>query len=201
MHRYGFIVVSLVIVLCCQSGLTQGSYVNQPALDARAVTIIHADGLIFKDLNKNNTLEVYEDWRQPVHDRIADLVSRMTLQEKAGMMLINTLNSDAGGHLSDRAAQCVLDEKMTRFIFRNTVTANPTFVLNHIAKINTNPKLHPLLHWQVGISFGKFTLDFDSAVYRIHYAGKLGKDVVAGAVHNPTSILLYEVCDNITVSG
>ena len=49
----------------------------------------------------------------------------MILEEKAGMLLINTLNAESGGRLSDRAVQFVETERMTRFIFRNTVTATP----------------------------------------------------------------------------
>jgi beta-glucosidase len=87
--------------------------------------VIHHDGLQFKDLNKNGKVDVYEDWRLPVDQRVADLLSQMTLEEKAGMFLINTLNAEAGGRLSGRAVQYIEEEKMTRFVFRNTVTATP----------------------------------------------------------------------------
>ncbi len=47
------------------------------------------DGLIFRDLNKNGVLDIYEDPRQPVEDRVEDLLSQMTLEEKAGTLFIN----------------------------------------------------------------------------------------------------------------
>jgi beta-glucosidase len=106
--------------------IAQGTYEFQPVLDSRIVEVLHHEGLQFKDLNKNGKMDVYEDWRQPIDKRVADLLSQMTLQEKAGMLLINTLNAEARGTLSDQAIQYVEDEKMTRFIFRNTVTATPT---------------------------------------------------------------------------
>ena len=59
---------------------------TQPELGARKVEIITEGGYQFKDLNKNGTLDPYEDWRLPVEERIADLVSQMTLEEKAGLM-------------------------------------------------------------------------------------------------------------------
>ena len=52
--------------------------------------------IIFRDLNKNGKLDIYEDPRQPVESRVEDLLGQMTLEEKAGMMFINgaTINED-----------------------------------------------------------------------------------------------------------
>ena len=98
---------------------------GQKQVEARSVSLLYQGQQAFKDLNKNGSLDKYEDWRIPVSERIEDLVSQMTLEEKVGMMLINTLNAETGGKISERAAQFIEDEKMTRFIFRNTVTNNP----------------------------------------------------------------------------
>ena len=51
----------------------------------------------------------------------------MTLDEKAGMMLIDSLSAPAAPNTIDStsAARLVNDEKMTRFIFRNVVTEKP----------------------------------------------------------------------------
>ena len=46
-------------------------------------------GRYYRDLNKNNKLDVYEDIQQSVAARIEDLLNQMTLEEKAGMMFIN----------------------------------------------------------------------------------------------------------------
>ena len=118
------------ILICLIAAITtqaraQGTYGVQPDLEARASNVLHIDGLRFKDLNKNGTLDVYEDWRAPVESRVANLLAQMTVQEKVGMLMINTLNAGAGGILTDRAVQLIEDEKMTRFVFRNTVTATP----------------------------------------------------------------------------
>ena len=58
----------------------------QPELGARKVNILTERKYQFKDLNKNGVLDVYEDWRRPMDERIADLVSQMTLEEKVGLM-------------------------------------------------------------------------------------------------------------------
>lgn len=115
----------LLLSLAYSQSFSQGTYTSQPVIEARAASVLVVNHLRFKDLNKNNALDRYEDWRLPVNQRIDDLVRQMTLQEKVGMMLINTLNADFGGKVPLRAAEFIEDEKMTRFIFRNVVTNNP----------------------------------------------------------------------------
>ena len=68
---------------------------DQPDLDP-AVPTITVDGLTFRDLDHDGELAPYEDWRRPVAERVADLVSRMTLEEKVGTMLHGTLRADEG---------------------------------------------------------------------------------------------------------
>jgi beta-glucosidase len=64
--------------------------VKQPALGYRSATILNIDGLQFKDLNRNGKLDKYEDWRLPIDERSKDLVSKMSVEEKVGFMLIST---------------------------------------------------------------------------------------------------------------
>lgn len=63
---------------------------KQPRLEVRAKQLIDVDDLQFKDLNGNGKLDPYEDWRLSPSERAADLVAQMTVDEKVGMMLINT---------------------------------------------------------------------------------------------------------------
>ena len=60
----------------------------------------------------------------PVEARVRDLVGRMTLEEKAGLMLIDTLNAGCGGALTPAATAFVETQKMTRFMLRNVVKAD-----------------------------------------------------------------------------
>ena len=99
---------------------------RRPEVQARSVELLYDDGLPFRDLNKNGEIDVYEDWRQPVGARAADLLSQMTLDEKAGMLMIDQLNADAGGQVPDLAGKLVDQEQMRRFILRNTVTNSPS---------------------------------------------------------------------------
>ncbi len=63
---------------------------RQPALATGAIPILTVGGLRFRDLNRNGTLDRYEDWRLSVQTRAADLVAQMTLEEKAGTAVHGT---------------------------------------------------------------------------------------------------------------
>jgi beta-glucosidase len=63
---------------------------SQAKLGYRSAKIIKKAGFEFKDLNKNGKLDAYEDWRLPVETRVNDLISKMSLEEKVGFMLIST---------------------------------------------------------------------------------------------------------------
>jgi beta-glucosidase len=70
---------------------------KQPVIVSRSSQIIEQQGLRFRDLNGNGVLDPYEDWRLPASARAKDLVSRMTLEEKAGMMMHGTARSAGPG--------------------------------------------------------------------------------------------------------
>jgi beta-glucosidase len=50
------------------------------------VSILNFDGQKFRDLNKNNLLDIYEDHRLSSELRAEDLISKMKLEEKVGQM-------------------------------------------------------------------------------------------------------------------
>ncbi len=85
--------VTLVIAGCGDGD--DDAPITQAAISARAKNTLAIDSLKFKDLNNNGQLDPYEDWRRSPADRAADLLSKMTLQEKAG--LVNTYNMGAIG--------------------------------------------------------------------------------------------------------
>ena len=51
------------------------------------VTLLTVDRFAFKDLNRNGTLDPYEDWRLPADERAKDLASKMSVDQIAGLML------------------------------------------------------------------------------------------------------------------
>jgi beta-glucosidase len=52
-----------------------------------SVTLLVEGGFAFKDLNRNGTLDPYEDWRLSADERARDLASKMSLDQIAGLML------------------------------------------------------------------------------------------------------------------
>ena len=53
--------------------------------------LIEIDGHTFRDLDHDGQLAPYEDWRLPDATRADDLLKRMTLEEKVGLLLHGTL--------------------------------------------------------------------------------------------------------------
>ncbi len=74
------------------SGQTSNSNTQQFSVYLPTVTTVN-DGIPIingmRDLNKDGTIEPFEDWHQPVETRVNDLLSRMTVQEEAFQMFYN----------------------------------------------------------------------------------------------------------------
>ena len=68
----------------------------QPPIGTRKAPEIRVGSLVFRDVNRNGKLDRYEDWRLPVEARVADLISKMTLEEKAGLMIHSSLQGFTG---------------------------------------------------------------------------------------------------------
>ena len=102
-----------------------GNSTAQPVIATRGKAVLTVDGRQFKDADGNGRLDPYEDWRLDAEARARDLVSKMTLDEKAGMMLIDSLSPDFGGVVPDLANDYVRNQRMTRFILRSVVTGSP----------------------------------------------------------------------------
>ena len=66
---------------------------RQPDIKSVTTPLLAVRGGQFRDLNRDGTLEPYEDWRLGSAVRAADLVSRMTLEEKAGAAVHGTAPS------------------------------------------------------------------------------------------------------------
>ena len=61
-----------------------------PDLGYASAPILTDKGFAFKDLNRNGTLDAYEDWRLPAEARAKDLASRMSVEQIAGLMLYSS---------------------------------------------------------------------------------------------------------------
>ena len=84
--------------------------------------IVSPEGIAFRDLNGNGAMEPYENPTLPAGERVADLLSRMTLEEKAGLMMISILATgedgslvEGGGLFPDATSALVQDKRMSHF--------------------------------------------------------------------------------------
>jgi beta-glucosidase len=126
--------VVLLSTLPLSAFLLMGPLVSKPKLvvpklSQRSVKIIRVGGLPFKDLNKNGRLDAYEDWRKSPKERAADLLQRMSTEEKAGVMMHGTApaNGPAGmGNAYDlgQAGRLIRGAKVNTFITRLSGNAN-----------------------------------------------------------------------------
>ena len=125
----GSVVLALAAALAIASLRAADTAPRQPKINARVAPLLRVGDLSFKDLNRNGVLDPYEDWRLPVDKRVADLLSRMTLEEKAGLMQITSLNA---GSLDD-----YLNQRHIRYlILRDNLTAREL-----AARSNTSQEL------------------------------------------------------------
>lgn len=103
-------------------------------------------GYAFRDLNKNGALDVYEDARAPVEERVNDLLNQMTLEEKAGVMFIDFTPVGTNGHLANIPrinqfeslvfplnAESVVGRKMNSFSILSTIEDPAAFARWHNA--------------------------------------------------------------------
>ncbi|MEG9861739.1 MAG: glycoside hydrolase family 3 N-terminal domain-containing protein [Parvularculales bacterium] len=90
-----------------------------------------AEGL--RDLNKNGRLDIYENPAEPLDARIADLISQMTVAEKAGLMFITFTPAGAGSSLSNYPS--FFDVRT--LIFEGNVPLVAGKGMNHFSLANT----------------------------------------------------------------
>ncbi|MCD6543981.1 MAG: glycoside hydrolase family 3 protein, partial [Flavobacteriaceae bacterium] len=71
------------------------------ALLGEEAGVINVDGKTYRDLNKNGKLDIYEDTRANVNDRVDDLVNQMNMEEKAGTMFVTMIGMTKKGEPLD----------------------------------------------------------------------------------------------------
>lgn len=88
--------------------------------------ILDVDGLKFKDMNKNGSLDVYEDWRLTDAERIDNLISQMNDEELVGGLLC--INADL-----EKARYIIEEFEMTCLLFNlNGTPISITNTLNNL---------------------------------------------------------------------
>jgi beta-glucosidase len=96
---------------------------DQAGLEAaNANRILDFQGKKFRDINGNNKVDDFEDWRKPVSERVASMVAAMTLEQKAGLIGIREFPAFKDGKLV--LPNTGIDAHSRYFIYRNTPSAD-----------------------------------------------------------------------------
>ena len=117
--------------------------------------IITINDKSFRDLNKNGKLDVYEDATKKINERIDDLISQMTIDEKAGSMFITVIGINEDGSLSESptfsnifsflfpsSSKMIVNQKMNHFnIMATHKKENMLKWYNNIQKIGEKSRL------------------------------------------------------------
>jgi beta-glucosidase len=88
-----------------------------------AARLTSADGVEYRDLNRNGRMDPFEDPRLPVEQRVADLLGRMSLEEKVGLMFHTVIEAGADGTVKESpgaiskspTSEVVLRKHLTHF--------------------------------------------------------------------------------------
>ena len=98
----GFIIVLVVAIFIYIKISSTNTLRKCKKLEYSEVKTLTIDGFTFRDLNKNGKLDVYEDSRKPIDDRVNDLLSQMALEEKAGTMFITMVGINKDGSVNEK---------------------------------------------------------------------------------------------------
>lgn len=168
--------LAVAAAYCYLSGCTPSSTITeahrQPVIKAASDAVVHQQGYAFKDLNHNGTLEPYEDWRLSPDARARDLVQRMSVEQKIGLMMHSTAPyTPAGAHAGynlDKLKPLIEAQHINHFISRLSI--DPAAMVQSYNRLQAIAEQTPL---GVPISF--------STDPRNHFQYTLGASVSPGS--------------------
>jgi beta-glucosidase len=114
------LVRSLIAIVLSLVTITPSVYAQKvnPQVLARVKDSLTINGKVFKDLNSNGKLDDYENWELSVEKRVADLISKMTIEEKAGLMIIPEFHDIEGTKIEQN--NNLIDQHARYFVYRKT---------------------------------------------------------------------------------
>jgi beta-glucosidase len=97
------LIILLILTGWLYLSISSGSIVKKcRELQSGEVKTLIIDGFTLRDLNKNGSLDIYEDTRKTIDERLNDLLSQMTLEEKAGTMFFMMVSMKKDGSISEK---------------------------------------------------------------------------------------------------
>lgn len=134
------------------------------------------DGIVFRDLAGTGSPEVYEDPRESVDRRVEDLLARMTLAEKAGLMFHTMMRSTTSG-LHEPSPDC--DD-----IPRDVLSTSTLVTAKHINHFNAAPRMAPRAYAEWHNRLQRL-----AAETRLGIPVTLSSDPVHGFTDNPATAI------------
>lgn len=146
-----------------------------PAVRTVKKAIIRHDGLLFRDADGNGALTPYEDWRLSPENRAGDLLERMTLEEKVGLLvhaMPPTIDGDLRSPWDIKAMASPILGQHIRF-FINRVSGDPSKLADmanaaqEVAEasrlgiplvISSDPRNHVASSFGLSVDAGRFSL-------------------------------------------
>lgn len=174
----------ILILLAGFVGYSRMSYKasnNYEKLGERA-PVLTVDGLDFRDLNKNGKLDIYEDSRASIDDRVNDLVSQMSLEEKAGSMFITMIGMTPEGEPMDKP-----------FMTSNPLDIMMTFMMPSSSEMLINRKMNSfnILHAHKANILARYNnnIQLIGEKSRLGIPITIASDPRHGSEHNPGAAL------------
>ena len=108
-------------------------------LGPEAPTQVH-NSIQYRDLNKNDRLDIYENRHAPIEERVENLLSQMTLEEKAGLMFITMIGMKSDGSTMEKPI--LFADRMTvffSFFLKKNAEMVASLKMNHFNIIQNLP--------------------------------------------------------------
>ncbi|HFA49152.1 MAG TPA: glycoside hydrolase family 3 protein [Bacteroidetes bacterium] len=142
----GGLLLILVLVFAFFSIKWKMASAGNMKLLGQEAPVLNVEGHQFRDLNKNGKLDIYEDRRAGLDERVADLTRQMNLEEKAGLMFITMIGMKPDGSLGESPN---LSEPLTFMLESNSAMLAKKH-MNHF-NILQSPSAEALLNWNNNI--------------------------------------------------
>ena len=136
-------IVALLVVFLLGFNLYYGILNSKAKSKLVEVKVLTENGYNYRDLNKNGKLDVYEDSRHSVKERVTDLLSQMTIEEKAGLMFHQMMGAGDNGQLYKKP-------NFRKFNFISTYDLVVNRNINHF-NLLLIPNTEGLTKWQNNI--------------------------------------------------
>lgn len=98
----GSVIALIVIVLLVFSGMKGKAAKDLYAQLGEEAPELTVGGETFRDLNKNGSLDLYEDSRVDLDQRVENLLEQMSVEEKAGCMFVSMIGMTSKGDPFDK---------------------------------------------------------------------------------------------------